>query len=207
MHAKPQHLNRRVWHYPNSMQLIWIGLGLALVAVVAIVAVTQFTPAPSLATVPVVQSVPDAAQQGVEAYLQAHTTNDAARRAALYEQRANSPWVAPQQLVPDAAQQGVAAYLQAHTASDAARRAALYEQRANSPWVAPQQAVPDAAAQGVASYLRAHGAGGQAVVDRSFHTPPTSDYRVDRSFHTPQTSDYPGVNSRVSPQPTPDFKY
>jgi len=165
MHAKPQHLNRRVWHYPNSMPLLWIGLGLALAAVVAIVAVTQFTPAPTLATVPVVQSVPNAAQQGVEAYLQAHTTNDAARRAALYEQRANSPWVAP------------------------------------------QQAVPDAAAQGVASYLRAHGAGGQAIVDRSFHTPPTSDYRVDRSFHTPQTSDYPGVNSRVSPQPTPDFKY
>jgi len=174
MHTSPKQISHKHLGYTLAKEALWVALGVAVAAALAILAISKWAPPPQAVTVPVVQSVPDAASQGVDAYLKAHTASDAARRAALYEQRSNSPWVAPQQEVPDAAAQGVAGYLRAHGAGAFIIR----------------QSVPDAAALGVAAYLRAHGFGlSQPAV-------------VDQSFHTPQTSDYPGANSRVSPQPS-----
>ena len=112
-----------------------VGLGLAAVAAIAIAIYVAAQPAarPPVAdnpSLPVAQSVPDAAVQGVNDYLRAHSAGQAAASQG--------------QAAPDANAQAVLDYLRAHEAGQAA--------------ASPGQAVPDANVQAVLDYLRAHGA-------------------------------------------------
>ena len=144
MNATQHPVSHRATPHRLTPQILWAALSVAVVAALAVTAITQFAPAPKPAPAPLGQTVPDAASQGVASYLRAHRVSPAA----------NAP--------------GVTIRI---------------------------QVVPDAASQGVSGYLRAHGVG----------QPQTPS--VDRSFHTPTTSNYPGRDSHPQPQPTPIFKY
>jgi|SRR5579859_2243069 len=173
MRVSPKQISHKHVGYTLAKEALWVALGVAVAAALAILAISKWALPPQAVTVPVVQSVPDAASQGVNGYIIAHGVAQL-DTAPDIRRRAERDAALKVQVVPEAAAQGVAGYLRAHGAGSLIIR----------------QSVPDAAAQGVAAYLRAHGVGMlQPAV-------------VDQSFHTPQTSDYPGANSRFSPQPT-----
>src|SRR5579859_731082 len=210
----------------------WLGAALALVAAASIAIVVRYTavtappasnPAKPVAQsvadaarrdepariraegIPVGQIVPEAAQQGVNSYLNAHASANSADQGVNSYTRAHddpayhAPASADQsfrtpqtsdyhyvptlgQVVPDASTQGVMDYLHGHGAGLPARG----------------QVVPEAAMQGVMDYLHGHGAGlpaqHQAVPDAAQQGVDgyiaAHSAAADPSFRTPQTSDY-----------------
>src|SRR5258708_4068280 len=128
----------------------WLmGGALAIAAAIGLTLVIRNGSAkPAAEPVSIVQSVPDAAAQGVQGYIQAHQGNsslsvqvvpDAGSQGVAGYISAHGPRANPQS-VPDAAAQSVLAYLQAHGAGPSAS----------------VQLVPDANTQSVLAYLAAH---------------------------------------------------
>ncbi len=155
MNANQHHISSKRIGSTMTMWPVWAGLSLILIAALAITVATQLAPAPSAAQPVIrVQTVPDAAAQGVANYLRAHE----------YASRITG------QVVPDAASQGVAGYVGAHAlpsaqlVPDAAAQGVNNYLRAHSSNVLAQ-AVPDAATQGVLGYLGAHATAAQSVPD------------------------------------------
>ena len=137
-HMKPQHTIGEYW--------LWLSLGVVLIVatLVAYQNINQRKEATTIlntTTVPIAQSVPDAASQGIANYIRAHS----------------NPYV---QAVPNAADQGVTNYLQVHRmpsaqiVADPAVQSVMDYIRLHG---MAEPIITDPAVKSVMDYLKAHG--------------------------------------------------